>query len=218
MALPGTVVSAPSGRIGFDTDRVLDRAHCHEARRRGFDFCLRYVPRGARPQRGDLTVAEARIILDTGLALMPVQHVARSPWSPSKSLGEEYGRNAAAHVERLGFPGQVNVWVDLEGIRGGTPHSVVTDYCNAWLTAIKAAGFSPGVYVGANAILSGAQLEALHTEHFWKSGSRVPDIPRRGYQLIQTIREGDEIDGIGIDRNRTVTDRLGGAVLWLAPA
>ena len=92
-------------------------------------------------------------------------------------------------------------------------------HCNAWFAEVAGAGFIPGIYVGANAILTGNELFwRLQTEHYWKSGSTVPDIPQRGYQLIQTIIDGDEIDGVAIDRNLTKTDNLSGTVLWLSPS
>ena len=56
----------------------------------------------------------------------------------------------------------------------------------------------------------------LRARHFWRSGSRVPDVPHRGYQLIQKIIRNDEIDGVEIDRNLTVNDNFGQSVLWLA--
>ena len=39
--------------------------------------------------------------------------------------------------------------------------------------------------------------------HYWKSGSSVPSIPERGYQLVQRIVPGDVVAGIAIDRNVT---------------
>jgi hypothetical protein len=82
-----------------------------------------------------------------------------------------------------------------------------------------AGGFVPGVYVGANAILNGAQLfNALKFQHFWKSGSIVPQIPVRGYQMIQTIPgHATTVDGIALhlDLDLTHTDALGGHVQWL---
>jgi hypothetical protein len=71
--------------------------------------------------------------------------------------------------------------------------------------------------VGAGAILTGNELFwRLTTKHYWKSGSRVPDIPHRGYQLIQTIIRNDKIEGVAIDRNLTKTDNFGGSVLLLS--
>src|SRR5262245_31893445 len=151
MTLPGSVTSAAPGLHGIDTNTVLDAADCRAIKARGFSFCIRYVARGESLPAGDLSTAEASVILDAGLALMPVQHVARSGWSPSRALGETNGKNAATHVRNIGFPTGVNVWLDLEGVKKSATHASVIDYCNAWFAEIAAAGFAPGIYVGANA-------------------------------------------------------------------
>ena len=217
MGLPGRIAPAPPGLHGFDTSAVLDGGHCQFAKARGFSFCIRYVSRDERESLGDLSEAEARTILNAGLALMPVQHVAREGWSPTKLLGAAYGKNAAAHVLQIGFPPGVNVWLDLEGIKVSTSHRAVIDYCNAWIAEITSAGFVPGVYVGTKAILTGEEIFwRIQTKHFWRSGSKVPNIPHRGYQLIQKIIRGDKIGGVEIDRNLTVNDNFDQSVLWLA--
>ena len=155
--------------------------------------------------------------LDAGLALMPVQHVAPENWSPSQALGTRNGKNAAKHAQQIGFPEGVNVWLDLEGAKASTPHETMIAYCNAWFAEIEEAGFVPGVYVGARAILTGNDLFwRSTTKHYWKSGSRIPDIPHRGYQLIQSIIRNDKIDGVAIDRNLTKNDNFGGSVQWLS--
>ena len=217
MPLPGKVVAAPPGVHGFDTNSVLNRSICEVAKARGFEFCIRYVSRQDVQPTGDLSEAEANVILSAGLALMPVQHVAPENWSPSRALGIRNGKNAAKHTRQIGFPEGVNVWLDLEGAKTSTPHETMIAYCNAWFAEVEGAGFVPGVYVGAGAILTGNELFwRLTTKHYWKSGSRVPDIPHRGYQLIQTIIRNDKIDGVSIDRNLTKNDSFGSSVLWLS--
>jgi hypothetical protein len=141
VGLPGRIAPAPPGLHGFDTSAVLDGGHCQVAKALGFSFCIRYVSRDERESLGDLSEAEARTILNAGLALMPVQHVAREGWSPTKLLGAAYGKNAAAHVLQIGFPPGVSVWLDLEGIKISTSHRAVIDYCNAWIAEITSAGF-----------------------------------------------------------------------------
>ena len=217
MPLPGRVVTAPPGVHGFDANSVLNRRDCEVAKARGFEFCIRYVSRQDVQPVGDLSDAEANVILDAGLALMVVQHVAPENWSPSQVLGTRNGKNAAKHARQIGFPEGINVWLDLEGAKTSTPHETMIAYCNAWFAEVEGAGFVPGVYVGARAILTGNELFwRLTTKHYWKSGSRVPDIPHRGYQLIQTIIRNDKIDGVAIDRNLTKNDNFGGSVLWLS--
>jgi Domain of unknown function (DUF1906) len=217
MPLPGRVLAAPPGVHGFDTNSVLNRRICEVAKARGFEFCIRYVSRRDVQPAGDLSEAEANVILSAGLALMPVQHVAPQNWSPSRALGIRNGKNAAKHARQIGFPEGVNVWLDLEDAKTSTPHETMITYCNAWFAEVERAGFVSGVYVGAGAILTGTELFwRLTTKHYWKSGSRVPDIPHRGYQLIQTIIRNDKIDGVSIDRNLTKNDSFGGSVLWLS--
>jgi hypothetical protein len=217
MPLPGTIQTIPNGAHGFDANAALNAQKCTDAKAMGFAFAIRYVSRGAMLSRGDLSMGEATMILAAGLGLMPVQHVANAGWTPTAALGTSNGQNAARHVAAIGFPVGVNVWVDLEGIDHGTSAEDVIAYCNAWCAEVVAAGFVPGVYVGASAILSGDQLYwRLQFKHYWKSGSTVPDIPHRGYQMVQRIVSGDRPFGVDIDRNVAMTDAFGGGALMLA--
>jgi murein DD-endopeptidase MepM/ murein hydrolase activator NlpD len=217
-ALAGAPVHAAAGLHGFDCDSVLSDSQIAGLKSAGFTFCLRYISLGQTEAAGDLTNREAERILSGGLGLMPVQHVMRAGWTPSAQLGAQYGRNAAQHAAtEIGIPTGIVVWVDLEGIAAGTPASAVIDYCNAWINEVESAGYISGVYVGANAILSGDELYYnIKTTHYWKSGSNVPEIPLRGYQMVQRIVTGDSVAGVGIDRNVTLTDAFAGTVIWLA--
>jgi Domain of unknown function (DUF1906) len=219
--LSGVVGQARAGAQGFDCDTPLTGPQIAGLKAAGFAFCLRYISLGSNASRGDLTRAEADRILAGGLALMPVQHVNEAAqhdgWTPSEDQGSTYGQNAVTHLRNVGFPPGVNVWLDLEGITKGTPSSVVIDYCNAWIGQVANAGFVPGLYVGANAILSGDELYYnVKLTHYWKSGSDVSDITYRGYQMKQRIVKGDSVAGVGIDRDVTFTDAFGGGVIWLA--
>src|SRR5207237_1948214 len=80
----------------------------------GYKFCLRYLSWGEPPPE-DLSDQEAADILNSGLALMPVQHTRDRGWSPNQSLGERYGQSAGANAQRVGFPAGVNVVWYLEG-------------------------------------------------------------------------------------------------------
>lgn len=214
MALPGSVQAAPSGALGFDADSTITPAIAKLFAAQGYTFCLRYLSVGAGQAHGDLSPAEANNILAAGLALMPVQHVLRPGWSPTAALGTTNGTHAAANAAAIGFPAGVNVWCDLEVVAAGTTADEVTGYCNAWSDAVSAGGYVPGLYVGADIVLTGPQLFELKFEHFWKSESRVPAIPVRGYQMVQTMVP-KPVNGIGIDKNVTQTDAQGGQVLWL---
>src|SRR5689334_12344155 len=217
MPLFGVVAGAQPGAQGFDAATVLNSHAATTFRQAGFTFCIRYLSRALGQQHGDLTTAEADLILDAGLALMAVQHVDQEGWRPSADLGATNGNHAAANAREVGFPAGVNVWLDLEGVHHLVAAEDVIAYCNAWQAEVAVAGYVPGIYVGANATLNGDQLYwRVKMKHYWRSGSNVPDIPHRGYQLVQRIVPGDTMAGIGIDRNVTSTDAFGGTVMWLS--
>jgi hypothetical protein len=137
--------------------------------------------------------------------------VAQAGWKATAALGTQYGKRAAGNAKQASLPAGMNLWLDLEGVSNASSAQDVIDYCNNWFDAVQAAGYVSGLYVGDRAILTGEELYLrLKTRHYWKSGSTVPDIPHRGYQMVQYIGED-------LDRDVTATDRLGGAVLWLAP-
>ncbi|BBQ00667.1 hypothetical protein BSFA1_57950 [Burkholderia sp. SFA1] len=215
--LNGSVVQAPSGAHGFDCNTVLTATSAKAMRQKGFDFCVRYLSRLAPEAGGDLSNAEAKAILGSGLGLMAVQHVSKAHWVPDTELGKQFGRGAAANASAVGLPEGLILWLDLEGIKNGVDDNDVIEYCNAWFAEVSAAKYQTGIYVGANSILSGEDLFfKLTTKHYWRSGSHVPDIPHRGYQMVQHISvKPDIVAGVSIDRNITMTDALGGQVNWL---
>jgi len=217
-SLPGTVRPATPGARGFDTPDVLTDQALREARSGGFTFCLRYLAFMDYDRPGDMDGAEAARILEAGLALMPIYPYAGDNWRPT-GWGTTYGQRAVDSARRIGFPAGVNIWVDVEAVNGATPASDVITFVNEWSSVVASAGFVPGIYVGANSGLDGNQLyNSLTLEHYWKSGSLVPAIPTRGYQMIQTIPGTPRsIGGVSIDTNVTQTDGLGGNALWLSP-
>jgi len=198
---------------GFDSDTVITAATANQFRLSGYKFCLRYLSLG-RQAPGDLSSREAADILTSGLALMPVQHVRRPGWSPNQALGQQDGTAAATNAQSVGFPAGVNVWCDLEGVSAASAAQDVIDYCEAWHQAVSAAGYIPGLYVGAGTLLTGAQLGGLSFQHYWRSQSKVPDLPTRGYQLMQLF-PSIAVNGVGIDVDIVQTDKLGGLAQWL---
>jgi hypothetical protein len=215
MTLSGVIQPAPSGTLGFDSDTVITSSVAGQFMQQGYRFCLRYLSITAGESSGDLSATEAGNILSAGLALMPVQHVRSAGWNPTGSLGQEDGTNAANNAVAVGFPAGVNVWCDLEGVSSASSAQDVIDYCTSWFTTVSGPGFVPGLYVGANAVLSGQQLYDLPFQHYWQSCSEVPALPVRGYQMVQTLVQ-EPVNGIGIDKDITQTDNEGGQALWLA--
>ena len=217
-SLPGQIVHATPGVQGFDTNTHISAAAATAFRQRGFGFCVRYLSRTSPQAASDLSHAEAQAILAGGLGLMVVQHVMRAGWMPDAARGTQYGTVAAVNARAVGLPSGVTVWLDLEGVRGGVDRADVIAYCNAWFAPVAAAGYVPGLYVGANCGLDGDALYwRLQTRHYWRSGSDVPDLPHRGYQLVQRVNTTpDAVNSIAIDRDVTYADAFGETVSWLA--
>lgn len=216
MPLPGNVEAAAAGLKGFDTDVPVTSATAAAFFADGYRFCIRYVTRSPAQGSADLTAAEAADILGAGLALFVVQHPRFAGWAATQKIGAADGVYAAYHAHTIGFPAGVNVWCDLEGVSSQSAAADVIAYCNAWYDAVAKAGFVPGIYVGANAILDGTALHNLKFMHYWKSLSTVPAIPVRGYQMVQSNEH--DAHGISIDDNVTQNDLLGDSVLWLTSA
>jgi hypothetical protein len=212
--LPGMVQQASAGSSGFDVNQVLSANDAKGLKDSGYDFCIRYIPRAEKLAAGNITYAEALDILNAGLALMVVQHVALPGWSPTADLGTAYGSYAATYIQQfVGFPPGVNIWCDLEGVANGTTAQDVIAYCRAWYNAVKAAGYIPGIYVGYDVVLSPEQLyQDLPFKHYWRAYNG-PQVATRGYQLLQKIEV--RVNHITIDPNIIQSDNLGGLPYWL---
>lgn len=215
--LPGSVQAAANGALGFDADATISAGLAADFAAAGFTFAVRYVHRAATG--GDLTQNEAQDILNAGLGLMVVQHVETAPWTPDAGKGTRYGQAAATNAAAAGLAPGTSVWLDLEGVAAAISAADVVAYCNAWFAAVSAGGYVPGLYVGANCMLDGAQLyDDLTTQYYWKSGSSVPAVATRGYCMVQTISSSFVVSGCGYDKNVVQTDALGNTPLVHMPA
>jgi len=90
-----------------------------------------------------------------------------------------------------------------------------------WSKVVTGAGFSPGIYLGANDPLSQADFNAFTTDgviqHLWLSASSSADVhPSAGYQAVQTALE-QPLCGQNVDLDTLQTDTKGGQVTGLAP-
>jgi len=214
VTLPGRIEAAPNGVAGFDVNQVLTESQAAAFKSAGYAFCVRYVPRKAELQAGNLTHAEALDILNAGLALMAVQHVELPPWKPNTNLGTLYGKYAATYARQTAaLPPGMNLWCDLEGVAPGTPVQDVIAYCQAWYYAVHDAGYIPGLYVGYDVILTAEQLyNDISFQHYWRAYNG-PEVSTRGFQLIQKTEK--TLDGITFDPDVAQTDGLGDSALWL---
>jgi Rv2525c-like, glycoside hydrolase-like domain len=213
MTLQGQVQDAISSVPGFDCDAALSANLARQFFTQGYKLCFRYLPSG-RLSSQDLTKQEAMGILNSGLALMPVQHAHKRGWFPNQKLGRQDGQEASTNSATVGFPHGVSLWCDLEGVNSSAQAQDVIDYCGAWYKAVSAAGYIPGLYVGAEILLNGKQLYDLPFQHYWRSQSQVPDIPQRGYQVVQ-FDPPIQMNGVRVDLDVVLNDNQGGAAQWL---
>jgi hypothetical protein len=213
--LPGSVQPAPAGLSGFDVNQVLTAAQALGFKNAGYTFCIRYVPRTAVLAAGNLTNSEALAILNAGLALMPVQHVALPGWQPNTNLGTAYGNFAANYAAQVvNLPSGVNVWCDLEEVAGSATTADVIGYCQAWYTAVHTAGYVPGLYVGWNPGLTPDQLyNNTSFQHYWQAYNGT-GVSGRGFQLLQKTQK--KLGTIDYDPDVTQVDNEGDSALWLA--
>ena len=221
MTIAGVISQAQPGIIGFDTTDRLNPVTAKQYFNKGYRFCVRYLGRGdGKSKYDDLIETEAQAIVDSGMALMAVQHPLAEGWTPTQALGQSFGSAAAKLAGNAGLPSGATVWLDLEGVKAGTADTAVIDYCNAWFTEVDAVGYATGVYIGAAPGITPDQMYwNLKTKSYWKGGSSakagVPDdIPHRGYQLIQHIQNVGKPDEF--DSNVTKNDAFGSGVMWVS--
>jgi len=187
--------SLPDGSRGVDLNRPVTADSAAAFVVKGFQFVVRYVTR-TQTHGYDLSAPELDTILNAGLGLQVVQHVAPEGWNPTAELGTQYGTTAAADCGLLSIPDGMSLWCDLEGVAVGTDHEAVIGYCNAWYDAVAAHGYKPGLYVGWHCGLTADELyHRLKFSGYWQSyngnADQTPVI--RGYQMRQHVAKPEDL-------------------------
>jgi hypothetical protein len=148
------IVTLEAGSKGCDTVVKLSYAMAQALFGAGFRFVIRYVT--------SVTAAELKDILRAGLAVSFVSYA--NSFDPSDEI---------AALQRLGIPRGTVVWLDIESVKDDP--ITLQQRINTWANALKAAGYIPGLYVGAGALLTSIELYKLAVVRYWKSCSRVLD-------------------------------------------
>lgn len=177
----------PDGARGWDCNEVIGASEARLMKAAGFSFAVRYVKRD-RPHAWDVSQNEILSLLNAGLGVMLVQHVAPPGWLPTASLGMIYGETAAEEAHAVGLPFGVNLWCDLEGVRTGASHADTIAFCNEWHEAVERRGFLPGLYVGDQPGLTPTELyRELRFTAYWQAYNLATvDGPIvRGFQMKQ---------------------------------
>lgn len=212
--LNGKIKSAPVWASGFDTDTVLTALSASALAVAGYTFCARYLSLEFGQRPGDLSQDEAQIIIDAGLGLFAVQHVPSAGWVPDPMLGVRHGLSAASNATEAGLPFGTCVALDLEGVAESAASIDVAAYCHYWYQEVYASDYLPMLYVGANQPLTGPELYDLPFERYWRSASAVPNIPHRGYCLVQGVSR--TVQGVNIDPDTAYLDNEGCGLVWAA--
>ncbi len=184
------------GDLCVDVDEPLNSGVCGLMRAGGVKGVWRYL--------SDLTTVEVAVITTAGLVLYFVNHSRLPGWIPSAADGAADAKTDIANLQRLGVPAGAHMFFDLEGVGGGRSTNLIV-HLDAYASAIKAAGYIPAVYVGAQALLTSAQLYALGFELYWHSGSDVTDItgaeagPKCGWSIYQGSIVDIPMFGVTID-------------------
>lgn len=161
--------SLQPGAKGFDCNTVVTRANAIRMKDAGKSFVIRYVRR-TTAHDFDISSGEVATLMDAGLGLMLVQHVAAPGWQPTHDLGVKYGTTAAAEAAIAGYLIGAHLWCDLEGVMAHTPPGDVIGFCNEWYDVVHDAGYHPGLYVGDSCGLSADQLyHNLRFDSFWSA-------------------------------------------------
>lgn len=149
------IARARVGARGTDSVQAIqDPARLRAAE---VDFCVRYL--------GSVTRRELDGILAAGLAFMPV------------TFADKFnGAVAALQCNTLGLPPGCTVWLDVEGDSvWRQDRTLLSAAINDWADAVRAAGYDPGLYVGAPQPLTSGELYSLHVDRYWHGQGRCVD-------------------------------------------
>jgi hypothetical protein len=190
--------AAQAGQLCIDIDEPLSSATCTLFKNYGVRGVWRYL--------SDLRPAEVQTITSSGLILYFVNHSRLPGWIPSAADGALDAKRDLADLKRLGIPAGVHVFFDLEGVGGGAGSvSNLSAHLDAYASAITAAGYTPAVYVGAESLLTSAQLYDLGFFLYWHGASHVVDVteaeagPKCGWSVYQGSIVDVKIFGVEID-------------------
>ena len=193
--------SRASRALALDTVQVMDSELAEAVHAVGVRTVFRYLDRVKDVTTGrlgaNLTPHELDVLLDAGLRVSPVQYYSTGYESQAKGrklsadYGAEMGQVACSNALSLGVPQGVTLWRDLEDVPDATPDQVVAD-CKAWGKVVVNHGFEAGLYVGAGlgsqatGYVRGDDLYGLpYYRSYWRAASVVPQLPKRGWCVIQ---------------------------------
>ena len=194
------VITPEPGTRGIDTVATLTYLDAKALVDAGFNFVIRYVV--------SLSATELSDILRAGMMVSFCSYA--NSFDPSDEI---------AALQRLGIPKGVVVWLDVEDVKDDPV--TLQQRINAWAHALEAAGYIPGLYIGANTLLSSIELYKLAVKRYWHSCSRVLDrssneaAPLCGWCMYQCTCEVDRA-GVHVDIDFVYEDYKSRSVTMVA--
>lgn len=200
--------------------RVFPEGHAR-AGERSCEFVARYVRRH-QMHSYDLTSGEVLGIVEAGLGLTFVQHVAKEGWMPTPNDGALFGSTAAREAHIVGIPSGVTGWCDLEGVHPTAKHADTIGYLVNWYEAV-CVDYEAGLYVGDSCGLTPRELYNLPFQHYWGAYNLNKDQEPavRGLQMRQHVAHPSDFipgfDNQNMDIDVIHADALGGTPTLLLP-
>ncbi len=116
---------------------------------------------------GVISADRLKSILAAGLAFLPVTLAGEYNDGPNDEIGQ---------LKALGIPAGVTVFLDLEGLSSfkADPAGLIVKI-DAWASAVSAAGYVPGLYVGVPQPLTSEELWKLKVSRYWRGQGSVRD-------------------------------------------
>lgn len=204
----------PENSRGFDCNTRVTAEIARKFQDAGYRFAVRYVRRSTRHEY-DISTGELLGLLNAGLGVMLVQHVAAEGWHATGGLGLSYGAIAAEEARSVGYPPSAILWCDLEGVANDVDPRDVIAFCNNWYDAVREAGYDAGLYVGYGCGLTADQLYyKLKFRRYWSAynlnADSIPSV--RGVCMKQGAypRPTDRVPGVPFqyDTDLIVRDRF----------
>ena len=134
--------------------------------------------------------SEYRSAAALGLSVVLFQGFYKPYWT-DPAQGTARGQLMVSNAQLVGYPRGAQVFLNLEdnltdGVTPTTRPGII-QWVQNWAAAVKAAGYTPGVYVGNPQILTADDLTSALTtvSVFWRSASSSAPQSGRGYVLRQ---------------------------------
>ena len=161
--------------------------------------------------------SEYRSAAALGISVVLFQGFYKPYWTdPTK--GTSRGQLMVSNAQLVGYPGGAQVFLNLEdNLSDGaspTTRAGIIQWVQNWAAVVKAAGYTPGVYVGNPQILSADDLTSALTNVsvFWRSASGSAPQSARGYVLRQPSISAAAC-GTTIDIDTSGSDNLGAGLV-----